>query len=130
MKLSAFGLTLALGLTILSVPPARAHHSFDAEYDSQKAADFTGFVTKLDWVNPHAYVFISLKDESGATKNFQIEMGPPYALTRGGWKRDTVKIGDKVTVQGAALAKDGSNRAGSMQTTSMLLASGEKMVMR
>jgi hypothetical protein len=90
----------------------------------------TGFVTKLDWQNPHAYVFIDTKDESGAVKNYRVEMGPPYALVRGGWKRDIIKVGDKVTVTGAALAKDGSNSAGSMQTTSMTLASGQKLVMR
>jgi hypothetical protein len=58
-----------------------------------------------------------------------IELGPPYALTRGGWKRDTVKIGDKITVEAAALAKDGSNRAGSTQNTFLLLPSG-KLPMR
>jgi hypothetical protein len=130
MKLSPSLILAALGLAILTVMPALAHHSFDAEYDSNKTADLTGFVTKLDWTNPHAFIYINMKDESGATKNYQVEMGPPYALTRGGWKRDSVKIGDKVTVQSAALAKDGSNRAGSMQTTSLLLASGEKLVMR
>jgi hypothetical protein len=57
-------------------------------------------------------------------------MGPPYALVRGGWKKDTVKIGDKVTVEGAALAKDGSNSAGSLPTTMMVLSSGQKLVMR
>jgi hypothetical protein len=109
---------------------AAAHHSFDAEYDSTKVADITGFVTKIDWQNPHAYVFIDAKDDGGAVKNFRVEMGPPYALVRGGWKRDTIKIGDKITVNGAALAKDGTNGAGSMQTTSMTLADGKKMVMR
>jgi hypothetical protein len=57
-------------------------------------------------------------------------MGPPYALVRGGWKRDTLKIGDKVTVMGAAMAKDGTPAAGSMPTTSMNLASGQKLTMR
>ena len=57
-------------------------------------------------------------------------MGPPYALVRGGWKRDTVKIGDKITVQGAAMAKDGANAAGSMQTTSLILANGQKLPTR
>jgi hypothetical protein len=109
---------------------AAAHHSFDAEYDSKRPITITGYVTKLDWINPHAYVHIDTRDSSGQTKNFRIEMGPPYALTRGGWKRDTVKIGDQVTVTGAALAKDGSNTAGSMPSTSMTLANGQKLVMR
>jgi hypothetical protein len=115
---------------LLTGKPVDAHHSFDAEYDSKKTATLTGFVTKVDWVNPHAFVFIDIKDESGAVKTFKVEMGPPYALVRSGWKRDTLKIGDKVTVEGAALAKDGSNAAGSMQTTMMVLATGEKLVMR
>ena len=132
MKSSTVGWWIArsLSLVVLAVAPALAHHSFDAEYDSKKVATISGFVTKVDWVNPHAFVFIDSKDESGAVVTFKIEMGPPYALVRGGWKRDTLKIGDKVTVEGAALAKDGSNAAGSMQTTSMLLASGQKLVMR
>ena len=121
---------LALGLMILAVTPIVAHHSFDAEYDDTKLATLTGIVTKLDWTNPHAFVSITFKDESGATKNFTVEMGPPYALTRGGWKRDTVKIGDKVTMQDTALAKDGSERAGSTQNTRMVLASGQKLPMR
>lgn len=134
MKLSTLvsrtGGLAAFGLMFLAVTPAAAHHSFDAEYDSTKVATITGFVTKVDWVNPHAFVFIDSKDESGKVKSFKIEMGPPYALVRSGWKRDTLKIGDKVTVEGAALARDGSNAAGSMQTTSMILATGEKMVTR
>lgn len=107
-----------------------AHHSFDAEYDSSKPITLTGIVTQLDWINPHAYVFVAVKDAGGAVKNFKVEMGPPYALVRGGWKRDTVKIGDAITINGAAAAKDGSNAAGSMQTTSMTLAAGRKLVMR
>ena len=130
MKLGTIALLIAFGLMLVTVKPVTAHHSFDAEYDSKKTATITGYVTKLDWVNPHAFVFIDSKDESGAVKTFRVEMGPPYALTRGGWKRDTVKVGDKVTVDGAALAKDGSNAAGSMQTTSMTLATGQKLVMR
>ena len=127
MKISTFA---AISLMLLTVVPVLAHHSFDAEYDSNKPTTIAGTVTKLDWINPHAYVFIDTKDESGAVRSFRVEMGPPYALVRGGWKRDTVKIGDKVTVTGAALAKDGSNAAGSMQTTSMTLATGQKLVMR
>ena len=130
MKLTTIGLLTAFSLMIVTVKPVTAHHSFDAEYDSKKLATVTGVVTKLDWINPHAYVFLDSRDESGTVRSFRIEMGPPYALVRGGWKRDTVKIGDKVTVEGAALAKDGSHTAGSVQTTSMILSSGQKLVMR
>jgi len=107
----------------------RAHHSFDAEYDSSKPVTLTGVVTKLDWINPHAYVYLAVRDAGGAVRNYKVEMGPPYALVRGGWKRDTVKAGDTVTINGAAAAKDGSDAAGSMPTTSMTLA-GQKLVMR
>jgi hypothetical protein len=130
MALSKTTAGVAASLMLLAVVPATAHHSFDAEYDSKKPATISGFVTKLDWVNPHAFVFIDARDEAGGVKSYKIEMGPPYALVRGGWKRDSVKIGDKVTVEDAALAKDGSNAAGSMPTTSMTLASGQKLVMR
>jgi hypothetical protein len=115
---------------LLAAMPLLAHHSFDVDYDTNKTANLTGVVTKLDWTNPHAYLYISSKDEGGAVKNIAIELGPPYALTRGGWKRDTVKIGDKVMVQAAALSKDGSNRAGATQSTFLVLGSGEKLPMR
>ena len=121
---------VAVTLWLLAGVPALAHHSFDAEYDSNKVANIAGFVTKVDWQNPHAFVYIDSTDDKGAVKSFRVELGPPYALVRGGWKKDTVKIGDKVTVEGAALAKDGSNAAGSMPTTMMVLATGQKLVMR
>jgi hypothetical protein len=120
----------ALGAIVLTASVVSAHHSFDAEYDSKKPITVTGFVTKLDWINPHAYVYLDVKDDSGAVKNYRVEMGPPYALVRGGWKRETVKIGDKVTITDAALAKDGRNAAGSMPSTSMTLADGQRLVMR
>jgi len=130
MKLSTACLLIAVSVMIVAVKPLTAHHSFDAEYDSKKPITVSGIVTKLDWVNPHAFVFIDTKDESGAVKNYRIEMGPPYSLVRGGWKRDTVKIGDKVTVEAAAAAKDGSNAGGSEQTTHMILTDGTKLPMR
>jgi hypothetical protein len=129
MKRSYFAVG-AIALVLSAASTARAHHSFDAEYDSAKVANISGFVTKVDWQNPHAFVYIDAADDKGVVKSFRVEMGPPYALVRGGWKKDTVKIGDKVTVEGAALAKDGSSAAGSMPTTMMVLASGQKLVMR
>lgn len=130
MRLKGISSVAAIALILLTVKSVTAHHSFDAEYDSKKPITVTGYVTKLDWQNPHAFVFIDTKDETGVVKNFKVEMGPPYALTRGGWKRDSIKIGDKVTVQAAALAKDGSNAAGSEQTTFMILSDGQKLPMR
>ena len=125
-----FAGALAAAAMMLSGVTVRAHHSFDAEYDSTKVLTLTGVVTQLDWINPHAYVFLDVKDAGGTVRNYKVEMGPPYALVRGGWKRDTIKIGDTVTVNGAAAAKNGSTSAGSMQTTSMTLAAGTKLVMR
>ena len=112
-----------------AAPSAVAHHSFDAEYDSRKPFTITGYVTKVDWVNPHAFVSIDVK-EGSSVRNYRIEMGPPYALVRGGWKRDTLKAGDKVTVVNAAAAKDGRDAGGSMPTTAMVLADGQKLTMR
>ena len=122
-------IVIAIALVLAGVP-ALAHHSFDAEYDANKVANISGFVTKVDWLNPHAFVYIDSTDDKGQVKSYRVEMGPPYALVRGGWKKDTLKIGDKVTVEGAALAKDGSNSAGSMPTTMMVLSTGQKLVMR
>jgi len=108
----------------------RAHHAFEAEYDAAKIITISGTVTKLDWINPHAFIVIDSKDTSGTVRSYKVEMGPPYALQRGGWKRDTIKIGDRVTVEGAAAAKNGKDEAGSMQTTQMVLESGQKLAMR
>ena len=114
---------------VLAAAAAYAHHSFDAEYDSRNPVTLTGYVTKVDWINPHAFVYIDVKDGS-TVKNYRIEMGPPYALARGGWKRDTLKVGDKITIQNAGPAKDGREAVGSMQTTTMILPDGQKMVTR
>ncbi len=130
MKINRIASGLALVLMIATAAPVVAHHSFDAEYDAKKLMTVTGYVTKLDWVNPHAYVYLDVKDESGNVESYKVEMGPPYALVRGGWSKDTVKVGDKITIEGAAQAKDGSKSGGSLQTTSMVLSTGRKLVMR
>lgn len=126
----AMGGLVAAGTMFVTVTPAAAHHSFDAEYDANRTATLSGTVTKVDWVNPHAFIYFTFEDKNGKVQEYAIELGPPYALVRGGWKRDTVKIGDKITVEKAALSKDGSNRAGATRDTSLVLPSGEKLVMR
>jgi len=124
MKLAVAGLLIAAGL-------AMAHHSFEAEYDGGRTTTLTGIVTQVAWQNPHAYIFVNAKDESGTMRDMRFELGPPYALVRGGWKKDTVKIGDKVTIEGAAVSKDPRlNWVGAMQTTMLVLSSGEKLPTR
>jgi hypothetical protein len=130
MRLKALSSLLPLSLILIGMP-ALAHHSFDAEYDGNKIATFTGVVTQVEWQNPHAFIFMNCKDESGAIKNLRFELGPPYALIRGGWKKDTVKIGDTVTVEGGALGKDPTlGWVGAMPATQMVLSTGQKLTMR
>jgi hypothetical protein len=119
-----------LAILILGAFPILAHHSFDAEFDANKTQTLTGVVTKVDWVNPHAYVFFTMTDTKGDVQSFKVELGPPYALVRGGWKKDTLKVGDTIRVEKAAMAKDGSNYAGATRDTFLFLSTGEKMVMR
>jgi hypothetical protein len=130
MRLNVLGSLLPLSLIMIAMPAA-AHHSFDAEYDANRIATFTGIVTQIEWQNPHAFIFMNCKDETGAIKNLRFELGPPYALVRGGWKKDTVKIGDTVTVEGGALGKDPKlGWVGAVPSTQMVLASGQKLTMR
>ena len=85
-----------------------AHHSFSAEFDASKPFKMTGTVTKVEWMNPHTFFYIDVTDEkTKKVTNWAMEMGSPNGLMRQGWSRNTMKIGDAVTVEGS-LAKDGS----------------------
>jgi hypothetical protein len=119
---SSLVLTAAFILAAAAVPVA-AHHSFAAQYDRNKPVTLTGPVTKIDWINPHARIFIEAKDASGKVVNWEIELGPPAILMRNGWKKTAVKVGETVTVSGS-LAKDGSNLANASAVT---LADGKKI---
>ena len=88
--------------------PAAAHHSFPAQYDIDKRITLTGKVTKVEWTNPHIFIYADVTDAKGAVVSWTFEMGGPNALLRQGWKRDSVKAGDLVTFEGS-LARDGSN---------------------
>ena len=107
---------LAAAIVIASAVPVVAHHSFAAEFDSAKTVDSTGVVTKVEWMNPHVYFYVDVKDPSGKVMNWGCEMGSPNGLTRQGWNRNTLRIGMMVRVEGSA-AKDGSNVANARNVT-------------
>ena len=97
---------LAAGLTLLAGSvPLFAHHSLAAEYDSNKPITVKGVVSKVAWVNPHAYVWVDVKDENGKVTAWAFETLSPNALAQQGWTRNSLKAGDQVTVEGF-LAKD------------------------
>src|SRR5215469_7241439 len=87
---------------------ARAHHSFAAEFDGSKAIRLTGVLTKIEWTNPHSYFYLDVKDDSGKVINWGCEAGAPGALSRRGFRKVDIKLGDTLVVDGY-MAKDGSN---------------------
>jgi len=108
---------------VLAASQLFAHHSFAAEFDANKRVTLKGTVTKVDWRNPHIYVYLNVKDDTGKVTEWACEGGPPNVLLREGWTRNSVKEGDEVTIDGA-VAKDGSKRCNSR---SVNLADGRKV---
>jgi hypothetical protein len=88
----------ALALTLTA--PLVAHHSISAEFDQSKPVSFTGTIKQVDWMNPHIYTHVEVKNPDGTSVVYKVEGGPPNSLFRQGWRRDTLKAGDTVTVQG------------------------------
>ena len=113
----------ALACLILGALPAAAHHSFAAEYDRSKPVTLKGVVTKVEWQNPHTWFFIDVKDDEGKVVNWALEGTTPNALIRAGWRKDSLKVGDQITVEGF-LAKDGTNTA---NARSVMLPDGKKV---
>ena len=117
---------LVAGIGLLAPTAALAHHSFAAEYDAKKPVTLKGTVTKVEWTNPHARFYVDVKDESGKVTNWNFELASPNVLTRSGWTRHSLNVGDEVTVEGAQ-AKDGSQMA---NARSVVLADGKKVFSR
>jgi hypothetical protein len=115
MNIRKLALLVALGSVASGA--AFAHHSFSAEFDAAKPVKLTGIVTNVEWTNPHVWFYINVKDEAtGKVTNWGAEMGPPHGLQRGGWRRETLKIGESVTVDGF-MARNGENRMNARTVT-------------
>jgi hypothetical protein len=99
-----------------------AHHSFAAQFDPAKPFTINGAVTKIEWTNPHIYLYVDVKDTSGAVVNWAVEMGNPLQLVRLGWTRSDMKIGDSITVDGW-LARDGAK----LMNAKAVVVGGRKM---
>lgn len=106
--------------------PVFAHHSFPAQYDSDKKVNLTGTITRVEWTNPHIFIYIDVQDEkTGEAVPWALELGAPNALLRLGWKRDSLKTGDVISIEGS-LARDGSNLANAR--TILMASTGQRML--
>ena len=120
MRYSTIGiLTFALAATLGSLATTvSGHHSFAAQYDANQPVPLTGAVTKVEWMNPHVYFYIDVRNEdTGRVENWALEMGAPAVIQRRGWRQNTMKIGDMVTVE-ASRAKNGAPH-GNARTVTM-----------
>ena len=123
MRYSTFALVVMS--TAALAAPLMAHHSFAAEYDSKQPVTLTGAVTKIEWMNPHVYFYIDVKDEqTGRVANWAFEMGAPAVIQRNGWTRNSMKIGDIVMVEGTR-AKSGANHGNARSVT--MASTGKKL---
>ena len=124
MSVMKSGVSILATAGLLAVAmPAAAHHSFAAEYDAAKPVQLKGTVTKIEWTNPHARFYVDVKDADGSVVNWNLELASPNVLVRQGWTRQSLKVGDEITVSGAQ-AKDGSKMANARNVT---LAGGKRV---
>ena len=110
-----FAIFVAL-FSLVGAGAAYAHHSFSTEYDGTKTFEIKGTVSKVEWTNPHACFYLDVKDARGAVTNWNFELGSPIMLRKLGWRQDSLKIGEQITVEGY-LAKDGAKMANARKVT-------------
>jgi len=123
MRYGVFAVALIVAAALTT--PLWAHHSFAAEYDSTKPVNLKGAVTKVEWMNPHVYFYIDVKDDqTGKITNWAFEMGAPAVIQRNGWTRNSMKIGDLVTVEGSR-AKSGQPHGNARSV--VLTTTGKKL---
>jgi DNA/RNA endonuclease YhcR with UshA esterase domain len=120
----------ALGMLLASaaVLPLVAHHSIDAEFDRNKPVTVTGTVTKIDWMNPHIWIYLDVKNQNGQIEKWQFEGGPPNALKRSGWNRDSLKVGDQVTISGILAKVNVGLSANTGNAQSVMLPDGRRVL--
>src|SRR5688500_4848908 len=123
MRIKAVLVLLVVGL-LLAGRAVVAHHAFSAEFDAEKRVKLTGAVTRLDWTNPHAWIYVDVKDETGKVANWGFELASPNGLMRSGWTRLSLKPGDEVTVEGSR-AKNGSTVANAQNV--ILAKTGQRL---
>jgi hypothetical protein len=105
----ALAIVLAAGGLLSTSAPAWAHHAFAAEFDAEKPIKFKGTVTKMEWINPHAWIRLDVKGDDGKVTQWMIEAAAPNALLRRGWTKNSLLPGTEILIEGYQ-AKDGANR--------------------